>query len=125
LNRRKALNEAQRLNPSIGLRAGYWNDWNWQRHLFAIGTTGTLELLEPTLAWNVLNGAKRLNDWNAWNGLIPVMNGAKRWNDWNGFSVFVRVWSSPIALILMTVQPQADQPSAETGADLRDPTPID
>ena len=29
---------------------------------------------------NVLNGAKRLNDWNAWNGLIPVMNGAKRWN---------------------------------------------
>ena len=43
---------------------------------------------------NVLNGAKRLNDWNDWNGLIPVMNGAKRlnpsielragvWNVWN------------------------------------------
>jgi hypothetical protein len=28
-------------------------------------------------------------------------------------------------LILMTVQPEADQPSAETGADLRNPTPID
>jgi hypothetical protein len=23
-----------------------------------------------------LTGAKRLNDWNIWNGLIPVMNGA-------------------------------------------------
>jgi hypothetical protein len=36
---------------------------------------------------NGLNGAQRLNDWNVWNGLIPVMNGAKRlngWNDWNG-----------------------------------------
>jgi hypothetical protein len=35
---------------------------------------------------DVLNGAKRLNDWNAWNGLIPVMNGAKRWNVWNNWN---------------------------------------
>jgi hypothetical protein len=27
-----------------------------------------------------LNGAKRLNDWNGSNGLIPVMNGAQRLN---------------------------------------------
>jgi hypothetical protein len=33
---------------------------------------------------NDLNGAKRLNDWNDWNGPIPVMNRAKRWNVWNG-----------------------------------------
>ena len=24
-----------------------------------------------------------MNDWNVWNGLIPVMNGAKRLNGWN------------------------------------------
>jgi hypothetical protein len=40
-------------------------------------------------------------------------------------SFLVSVWISPIALNLMTVQPKADQPFAETGADLRDPTPID
>jgi hypothetical protein len=32
---------------------------------------------------NDLNGAKRLNVWNALNGLIPVMNGAKRLNGLN------------------------------------------
>jgi hypothetical protein len=39
------------LNPSIGLRAGSWNDWN-------IGTVGT------NLSDNVWNGAKRLTGWN-------------------------------------------------------------
>ena len=34
----------------------------------------------------MLNGAKRLNDWNGSNGLIPVMNGAKRWNGWNDWN---------------------------------------
>ena len=59
-----------------------------------IGTTGTLERLEPALGLNGLNEAKRLNGWNDWNGSIPVMNEAKRlnpsidsgqasWNDWN------------------------------------------
>jgi hypothetical protein len=38
------------------------------------------------LAGNALTGAKRLNDWNAWNGLISVMNGAKRLNDWNDWN---------------------------------------
>jgi hypothetical protein len=41
---------------------------------------------------NDLNGAKRLNDWNDWNGLIPVMNGAKRLNglnDLNGLRYFM------------------------------------
>jgi hypothetical protein len=35
-----------------------------------------LERVEHAFACNILNGAKRLNDWNAWNGLISVMNGA-------------------------------------------------
>ena len=30
-------------------------------------------LLNPTNDWN---GVKRLNDWNVWNGPVPVMNGA-------------------------------------------------
>ena len=32
-----------------------WNEWNFGR-------------LEPALAFNVLNGAQRLNNWNVWNG---------------------------------------------------------
>jgi hypothetical protein len=44
------------------------------RHLMAgtIGTTGTLERLEPALGLNGLNEAKRLNGWNGngWNWLF-------------------------------------------------------
>ena len=51
LNRRKALNAAKRLNPSIELRAGFWSDWN--RLSFA------LERPFHTDVWNGLNGARR------------------------------------------------------------------
>jgi hypothetical protein len=26
---------------------------------------------------------ERLNDWNVWNGRVPLVSGAQRLNDWN------------------------------------------
>jgi len=68
------------------------------RHRVFLRVSGSMALRPQSLgrasiSLNDLNGAKRLNDWNNWNGLIPVVNGAKRlngWNDWNWLSVFVR-----------------------------------
>jgi hypothetical protein len=52
-----------------------------------------------------LNGAKRLNDWNAWNGPIPVMNGAKRLNDWNVWNeLSVTIFAPYLAFAQLTIQ---------------------
>jgi hypothetical protein len=76
------------------------------RHRVFLRVSGSMALRPQSLgrvsiSLNDLNGAKRLNDWNNWNGLIPVMNGAKWWNPsielragfgngWNGLSVCLR-----------------------------------
>jgi len=49
--------------------------------------TESLMVLNRLCSINVLNGAKRLNVWNYWNGPVPIMNVAKRLNvlnDLNG-----------------------------------------
>jgi hypothetical protein len=43
-----------------------------------IGTTGTLERLEPAVAWKVLNGA--VEQLEQLQGTDPVLNGAQRIN---------------------------------------------
>ena len=40
-------------------------------HVSAIAETWKRPRSFDCADWNVLDGAKRLNDWNAWNGLIP------------------------------------------------------
>jgi hypothetical protein len=60
--------------------------WHQQPEALLVKPVGLPQPLERHRTDNVLNGAKRLNDWNAWNGLIPVVNGAQRLNVWNGWN---------------------------------------
>jgi len=39
----------------------------WTFELWTAVRLGTLERLEPAVAWNALNRAKRWNVWNGWN----------------------------------------------------------
>jgi hypothetical protein len=60
---------------------------------------------------------------NLGHGVVPTVFWGNQ--DCQGREFAARIGTAPKALNLITVQPQADQPSAETGADLRDPTPSD
>jgi hypothetical protein len=60
-------------SPLFGFNSSnVWNDWN-----------PGMERLEPTLVFNGLNGAQRLNVLNVWNWHQYSL-AIERWNVWNG-----------------------------------------